>query len=102
MQSIYTLVLYLNDAQTESAPFVGGDTNFLKEEEEAADGVAVSTDEISRATSRPHQVLCSVAPRAGSALLFKHQALHEGAPLVSGTKYGEKREKRLGERSGEE
>lgn len=81
MQSIYTLVLYLNDAQSEDVSFVGGETNFLQRE----DGQAV-TDEVTLATDRPHRVLCSVSPRAGSALLFKHQALHEGAPLQSGTK----------------
>jgi hypothetical protein len=36
-QSIYTLVLYLNDSQTEGMAFTGGETNFLQEEEKKKD-----------------------------------------------------------------
>src|SRR5262245_25902307 len=30
---------------------------------------------------------CSVAPRRGAALLFEHQLVHQGAPVVRGLKY---------------
>ena len=43
----------------------------------------------SRATSCPNagDVVCSVVPRAGTALIFNHDTLHEGQPVTMGTKY---------------
>ena len=32
-------------------------------------------------------VVCSVSPRAGTALIFNHDTLHEGQPVTDGTKY---------------
>ena len=58
--SLMTLMLYLN------TPEKGGDTNFL-----SYSGHHVSP----------------VAPKAGMALLFDHDLLHEGATLVKGHKY---------------
>ena len=32
-------------------------------------------------------VLCSVSPKAGTALIFNHDTLHDGQPVTEGTKY---------------
>ena len=32
-------------------------------------------------------VVCSVLPRVGTALIFNHDTLHEGQPVTTGTKY---------------
>lgn len=34
-----------------------------------------------------YELLCEVQPRAGSALVFRHDLLHEAAPVLSGMKY---------------
>ncbi len=31
--------------------------------------------------------MCSVIPRTGTALIFNHDTLHEGQPVIKGTKY---------------
>lgn len=31
--------------------------------------------------------MCSVSPRAGTALIFNHDTLHEGQVVTAGTKY---------------
>ena len=33
------------------------------------------------------KVLCSVAPKRGTALVFNHDTLHEGQPVSKGSKY---------------
>lgn len=33
------------------------------------------------------QIVRTIVPRAGMALLFQHRVLHEGAPVRSGVKY---------------
>ncbi|KAL5486910.1 hypothetical protein EMCRGX_G019450 [Ephydatia muelleri] len=58
--SIFTVVIYLN------SDFEGGATSFLSEGE---------------------KVICSVMPRAGTAVFFNHDTLHEGQPVTQGTKY---------------
>jgi len=58
--SFMTLMLYLN------APQKGGATNFLDDDEDK---------------------MVSVKPKAGLALLFQHNLLHEGARLDVGVKY---------------
>ena len=55
-----TFMVYLNDG------FVGGETRFFDH----------------RATPR-----FDVRPEAGAALVFVHEQLHEGAPVLSGRKY---------------
>src|SRR5688572_4281735 len=37
--------------------------------------------------SQSRKRICKVTPRMGSALIFRHDLLHEGAPLLSGVKY---------------
>ena len=32
-------------------------------------------------------VVCSVIPQTGTALIFNHDTLHEGEPVTKGTKY---------------
>ncbi len=58
--SLVTFMLYLNDN------FQGGETRFYYDD------------------TRPR---LSVVPKQGMALAFKHQQLHEGAPVESGRKY---------------
>ena len=38
-------------------------------------------------THTPGDVVCSVLPKTGMALLFNHDTLHEGKPVTMGTKY---------------
>jgi len=33
------------------------------------------------------EVVCSVLPKTGTALIFNHDTLHEGRPVTMGTKY---------------
>lgn len=60
-RSQLTCLVYLND------DFTGGETRFYGED---------------RSTPR-----ITVVPKRGMALIFVHQQLHEGAPVVSGRKY---------------
>ena len=32
-------------------------------------------------------MICSVSPKAGTAVIFNHDTLHEGQPVTQGTKY---------------
>lgn len=58
--SIYSLIVYLNDEDSEPISFLGGETNFVED-----DGDHVSQKE--------RKILCSVKPKQGSALIFKHE-----------------------------
>lgn len=58
--SIYSLIVYLNDEESEPISFLGGETNFVED-----DGDHVSQKE--------RKILCSVKPKQGSALIFKHE-----------------------------
>src|SRR5687768_5821786 len=84
--SIYTFLLYLNDEDSVGAPCVGGATNFLEEEEEEKEEKEGNEGLIAK-SQRQKRVICSVKPKAGSALLFLHNMLHEGARLEGGVKY---------------
>ena len=35
----------------------------------------------------PGDVVCSVLPKTGTALIFNHDTLHEGQPVTKATKY---------------
>jgi hypothetical protein len=74
-----TILIYLND------DFVGGDTKFYQP--------------LINSSSTDHEVIASVRPKAGSILVFpqavgedavqfarQHWPLHEGSPVVSGTR----------------
>jgi len=69
-------VIYLNGG------FTGGETNFLCEDE-----VLFKDPETDQFCSRKENILESVKPEAGMALIFLHMTRHEGARLTSGTKY---------------
>ena len=99
--SVYTLVAYLNDG------FGGGETRFLqepardavvegkdagiesKEGKKGKEGKAAAGSELGAAMGGVAFEPChTVAPRAGSALVFNHDTLHEGLPVApGGTKY---------------
>ncbi|KYQ91724.1 hypothetical protein DLAC_07506 [Tieghemostelium lacteum] len=66
-RSIYTIQIYLND------DYEGGKTNFYKLEN------PLDTEK--------HQLVESVTPRTGSAVIFNHDTLHEGAEVTNGVKY---------------
>ena len=65
-KSFLTLLFYLND------DFTGGETKFYQWQGGRYDSKA------------PTHI---ITPQKGQALLFAHQQLHEGAPVVSGVKY---------------
>lgn len=58
--SIYSLIVYLNDEHSEPHSFVGGETNFVE-------------DDGDHVTKKDRKILCSVKPKQGSALIFKHE-----------------------------
>eukprot|EP00026_Physarum_polycephalum_P012438 Phypoly_transcript_12747.p1 GENE.Phypoly_transcript_12747~~Phypoly_transcript_12747.p1 ORF type:complete len:293 (+),score=57.48 Phypoly_transcript_12747:127-1005(+) len=73
-RSMYTFMIYLNGG------FEGGETNFLKKDLELSmvDGKYVP---------REGNILESIKPEAGLAIIFLHPYLHEGATLKTGEKY---------------
>ena len=82
--SILTLVLYLNDSESENFPLKGGATNFLLPSNSSTD--ASSSSLIGKSQTH-HEVIASISPKVGRALLFRHDLLHEGAPLLEGRKF---------------
>jgi len=72
--SIYTILIYLNDSST-PVSFTGGQTNFVYD------------DDGDHNTVKERPILCSITPKMGCALIFKHETLHEAVPVLSGTKY---------------
>lgn len=62
----------------------GGATNFLLPLDSSS---SPSSSSFIERSQQKHGVVCSVTPRTGRALLFRHDLLHEGAPLLEGTKY---------------
>ena len=77
--SVFTVVMYLN------SDFEGGATSSLKK-------VLFPMCKLSiiiwpRPSLPLGGVLCSVSPKAGTALIFNHDTVHEGQPVTQGTKY---------------
>jgi hypothetical protein len=70
--SVYTIVGYLNDE------FTGGTTDFMH-----SDTLPSSTSDASGFKN----VAASIAPVPGRVLIFTHDCLHQGAPVLTGTKY---------------
>eukprot|EP01132_Coremiostelium_polycephalum_P002187 gene2187-2690_t len=66
-RSIFTMQIYLNDE------YQGGKTNFFL----PGDPLALDTHVLDKA----------VTPKTGTALIFNHDTLHEGAEVTDGTKY---------------
>ena len=73
-RSFYTMILYLNDCQG------GGETKFYDLDQRDS----LLQDAEGRFTGDPGRVLCAVRPRAGRALIFAHELLHEGAAVHPG------------------
>ncbi|KAL3905521.1 MAG: hypothetical protein SGILL_009647, partial [Bacillariaceae sp.] len=77
-RSIFTIAMYLNDP----AEFNGGELNFVKEKgnfEEIAGAQDNRNDS--------YRSLETIVPAVGRAAIFRHDELHEGGGVVSGTKY---------------
>lgn len=86
--SIYTVVIYLNDADSPIS-FQGGSTNFLSPPPSippVSPSSTISASHMERSKSVRHIERC-VVPKTGSALVFKHEMWHESAQLIAGTKY---------------
>ena len=79
--SILTLVLYLNDSESENFPLKGGATNFLR-----PSSFSHASSLIGQSQTL-HEVITTISPKTGRALLFRHDLLHEGAPLLEGRKF---------------
>lgn len=75
-RSLKTFMLYLN------GDFTGGATNFVREDQtlykDAVTGKYCAEDK---------NIICSVQPETGLAIIFNHHRLHEGAQLKDGMKY---------------
>ena len=73
--SIFTVVIYLND------DYEGGKTNFYKEplESKLHGKRGNFVDE--------KDLLATINPKKGKALIFTHDSYHEGAKVLKGTKY---------------
>jgi hypothetical protein len=101
--SMYTVVIYLNDARSQP-PCVGGHTNFLRpainspQAQRITDSSAAAESHIARCaqswlsfvpncthpqvntetrSQQEHNVVYSVEPKTGSAVVFRHELLHE-------------------------
>lgn len=76
-------MLYLNTLP-ESA---GGTTNMLTQS--TSESASLVWREAEQRFTRPPgmSVRSSIAPKAGRAIVFNHNMLHEGGPLHSGTKW---------------
>lgn len=72
-KSIFTIIIYLNQ------DFEGGETRFFERKLDTELPFTASIDTVT--------VLESFAPEAGTCLVFNHDVLHDGAELLSGTKY---------------
>lgn len=64
--SLLTYLVYLNDS------FAGGETIF---------------SEVFGSGANRKKVIHDIQPETGMALLFRHHRLHEGCPILQGTKY---------------
>jgi hypothetical protein len=46
-----------------------------------------SSNSLIEKSKTKYDQICSIKPKKGSCLFFKHEALHEGAPIFHGAKY---------------
>lgn len=76
IRSILTVLIYLNDN------FSGGNTVFY-DTVGPRDGEDIVADEMKKG----YHERFTYNPKRGSVLIFNHNMIHEGAPLLSGTKY---------------
>ena len=91
--TVYTVVIYLNDADSDGELALrGGETEFLRERPQSecrsSSSSASARSRIAESLdSSRYEVLAAVRPRAGSALVFRHELLHQAAPVLAGLKY---------------
>eukprot|EP01111_Echinosteliopsis_oligospora_P011121 TRINITY_DN3592_c0_g1_i1.p1 TRINITY_DN3592_c0_g1~~TRINITY_DN3592_c0_g1_i1.p1 ORF type:complete len:331 (+),score=89.54 TRINITY_DN3592_c0_g1_i1:76-993(+) len=76
-RSMYTFMIYLNGEED----FKGGETNFL----DPTLQLHMKNDKYQSPSKQA--IIEQVVPAAGLAVIFLHPHLHEGAELISGTKY---------------
>ena len=76
--SIFTVVIFLND------DFQGGNTNFYKDSSPNKEFLSKNNKKLFFDESN---LIFSVSPKKGSALIFPHQIYHEGSKILKGTKY---------------
>jgi len=85
-KSVFTMVVYLNDQQSDNTvcggSFQGGETRFFTRPEKNE-----LLPFISQANGYDDKVVTSIVPKAGTCLLFNHDVLHDGAPVLQGNKY---------------
>lgn len=75
-RSIFTLIIYLNDE------FEGGETIFVQPKTDRIIGEIVSEE-----LKNGYTELYTFQPKKGSALLFNHNVIHCGQPVISGVKH---------------
>lgn len=75
-RSLKTFMLYLN------GDFIGGSTNFVDESQ-----TLYKDMETGKYCAEEKNILHSIQPESGLAILFNHHRLHEGAQLKDGLKY---------------
>ncbi|AGF85712.1 hypothetical protein QJ854_gp070 [Moumouvirus goulette] len=75
-RSILTLLIYLND------DFIGGDTTFIKSKNERKIG-----DIVNEELFGGFEEIFDNKIKQGSAIIFNHDIIHCGKPIISGTKY---------------
>lgn len=79
LSSLYTLLLYLTDAQDEGA------TRFLHDEQQCLPFSQRDFSDWSRC-ALPEEVAFTSMPQAGDALVFEHRLLHDSQPVTRQSK----------------
>ena len=75
-RSILSLIIYLND------DFDGGETLFVKPNTERKIGQIVLEE-----LSEGYKILYKIKPQKNTAVLFNHNVIHSGMPVLNNTKY---------------
>ncbi|KAH3845835.1 uncharacterized protein LOC127873132 isoform X1 [Dreissena polymorpha] len=75
-RSLKTFMVYLNGG------FEGGATNFVDDRQQL-----YKDESTGKYCAEETNILCSIKPEAGLAIIFNHFRLHEGEQLKSGQKY---------------
>lgn len=75
-RSIYTIIIYINE------DFEGGHTQIYQPNMERVEPILVK-DELKNG----YQILLDFIPKIGSAIIFDHDTIHKGCPVIKGTKY---------------
>ena len=76
-------MIYLNDN------YEGGSTNFYKEPMDS------KLNGKKGSINREKDLIASVSPKTGKALIFTHESFHEGAEILKGSKYIIRTESRI-------